>query len=158
MQSFDSVPKKLGCPIDSSRKRRVQSSSSSIGALDDALSVVSTSATNKESTEVILNQYKAGITSYLNVATAQTTELNNALAALAVKKLRLTADVTLIKALGGTWSMPSGTPVTAADFAAAEPAMPASVSIAAPEKPALQGAEPVKLLPPKAAAPDASAR
>lgn len=77
-----------------------------IAALEDA----------KASTQVIYNQYKEGIVSYLNVVNAQTIELNNALSALTVKKQRLTTSVSLIKALGGRWeTAPSGS-VTKADF------------------------------------------
>lgn len=57
------------------------------------------------STQLITSQYKEGITSYFNVVTAQTTELNNALSALAVRKSRLDASVALIKALGGGWTV-----------------------------------------------------
>lgn len=57
----------------------------------------------KTSNEVITNQYKEGISSYLNVVTAQTTELTNALAALNVRKQRLLSAVALTKALGGSW-------------------------------------------------------
>lgn len=57
----------------------------------------------RASTELITNQYREGITSYLNVANAQTTELNNALSALTARKQRLIAAVNLVKAVGGTW-------------------------------------------------------
>ncbi len=56
-----------------------------------------------ESLRLITNQYKAGIVTYLNVITAQTTSAtaNNAL--LALQGQRLTANVALIQALGGGW-------------------------------------------------------
>lgn len=95
---------------------------------------------SKASTQVIYNQYKEGIVSYLNVVNAQTTELNNALAALTVKRQRLAASVTLIKALGGQWATASRGEVTAADFLAAPPAE------TSPAQPTL------KLMPPPASA------
>lgn len=67
----------------------------------------------RASTEVITNQYREGITSYLNVANAQTAELNNALAALTARKQRLLAAVNLVKAVGGTWKKAASEPVDA---------------------------------------------
>ncbi len=64
----------------------------------------------RASTEVITNQYKEGITSYLNVANAQTAELNNALSALTARKQRLIAAVNLVKAVGGTWKRAAAEP------------------------------------------------
>ncbi len=57
----------------------------------------------QETSKIILNQYKAGIVSYLNVVTAQNTELSNKLTALTIRRQRLNAAATLIKALGGGW-------------------------------------------------------
>jgi NodT family efflux transporter outer membrane factor (OMF) lipoprotein len=54
--------------------------------------------------ELTLNQYKAGVASYLNVITAQTTAYTNERAAVTVLGRRLTAAVGLIKALGGGWT------------------------------------------------------
>jgi NodT family efflux transporter outer membrane factor (OMF) lipoprotein len=56
-------------------------------------------------TIIFLNQYKAGLVSYLSVVTAQTAELNNELTALNVEKARLNAAATLIKAMGGGWDV-----------------------------------------------------
>jgi NodT family efflux transporter outer membrane factor (OMF) lipoprotein len=50
------------------------------------------------------NQYKAGIVSYLNVITVQTTALNNERVAVDIQNRRLVACTLLIKALGGGWS------------------------------------------------------
>ncbi|HZP94281.1 MAG TPA: efflux transporter outer membrane subunit [Burkholderiales bacterium] len=50
------------------------------------------------------NQYKAGVVSYLNVVTAQATELSNRLTAAGIAQRRMTAAVNLIRALGGGWS------------------------------------------------------
>ena len=54
--------------------------------------------------ELTLNQYKAGIVSYLNVITAQATALSNERASATILGRRLTAATALIKALGGGWS------------------------------------------------------
>jgi NodT family efflux transporter outer membrane factor (OMF) lipoprotein len=55
--------------------------------------------------ELALNQYKAGIVSYLNVLTAQTTALTNERTAVDLRARRLAASVLLIRALGGGWSV-----------------------------------------------------
>ena len=49
-------------------------------------------------------RYKAGIDSYLNVITAQTTLLNNQRTAVSLQTQQMTASVQLIKALGGGWN------------------------------------------------------
>jgi len=54
--------------------------------------------------ELTTNQYKAGVVSYLNVITAQTTAYNSESAAMNVLGRRLTAAVGLVRALGGGWS------------------------------------------------------
>jgi NodT family efflux transporter outer membrane factor (OMF) lipoprotein len=56
-----------------------------------------------KSTEIAINQYKAGIQTYLAVVTAQTAELTNESTALTILSTRLTDSVTLIEALGGGW-------------------------------------------------------
>ncbi|GFE60960.1 efflux transporter outer membrane subunit [Geobacter sp. AOG2] len=57
----------------------------------------------RQSVIVAENQYKAGITSYLTVLTAQTAQLTNERTAIAIRGSRMTAGVLLIKALGGGW-------------------------------------------------------
>jgi NodT family efflux transporter outer membrane factor (OMF) lipoprotein len=57
----------------------------------------------RESLTITLNQYRAGTANYLAVVVAQATALANERAALAILGRRLTASVTLIKALGGGW-------------------------------------------------------
>jgi NodT family efflux transporter outer membrane factor (OMF) lipoprotein len=57
----------------------------------------------RESLTITLNQYRAGTVNYLSVVIAQATALSNERAALAILGRRLTASVTLIKALGGGW-------------------------------------------------------
>ena len=53
--------------------------------------------------EYSLNQYKAGITNYLQVVTAQATALSAQRASADLLARRMTASVQLIKALGGGW-------------------------------------------------------
>jgi NodT family efflux transporter outer membrane factor (OMF) lipoprotein len=57
----------------------------------------------RQSLELTLNQYKAGTVSYLNVVTVQTAWLANERTAVGILGRRLTAAVTLVKALGGGW-------------------------------------------------------
>jgi len=59
----------------------------------------------EQSLAVIMNQYQAGIVSYLNVIVAQTTALNNEKTAVDIQGRRLNACVLLIKALGGGWKV-----------------------------------------------------
>jgi NodT family efflux transporter outer membrane factor (OMF) lipoprotein len=59
----------------------------------------------EQSLAVIMNQYQAGIVSYLNVIVAQTTALNNETTAVTIQGRRLNAAVLLIKALGGGWKV-----------------------------------------------------
>ncbi len=57
----------------------------------------------EQSVQIALNQYKSGTQSYLNVVIVQTTALSNERSAFTILSNRLTASVTLIKALGGSW-------------------------------------------------------
>jgi NodT family efflux transporter outer membrane factor (OMF) lipoprotein len=57
--------------------------------------------------ELTTNQYKAGIVSYLNVISAQTTLLSNERTASSLLGRRLSASVALVKASGGGWSAES---------------------------------------------------
>jgi NodT family efflux transporter outer membrane factor (OMF) lipoprotein len=59
---------------------------------------------SRESLDLTINQYKAGTVSYLNVVTVQTAWLANERAAVSIRGRRLTAVVTLVKALGGEWT------------------------------------------------------
>jgi len=58
----------------------------------------------RQAVDLTTNQYRAGVVSYLNVITAQTTAYTNQRTAVNVLGRRLTAAVGLIKALGGGWS------------------------------------------------------
>ncbi|MFZ1981905.1 MAG: efflux transporter outer membrane subunit [Smithella sp.] len=57
----------------------------------------------RESVILTTNQYKAGLVSYLNVVTVQTTALTNEKTAIGISGQRLNAAVLLVKALGGGW-------------------------------------------------------
>jgi NodT family efflux transporter outer membrane factor (OMF) lipoprotein len=58
----------------------------------------------RHAVELTLNQYSAGVVSYLNVITAQATAFANERTAVNLLGRRLTASVGLIQALGGGWS------------------------------------------------------
>ena len=57
----------------------------------------------RESLAIVLNQYRAGTANYLAVVVIQAAALSNERAAINILGRRLTASVTLIKALGGGW-------------------------------------------------------
>ncbi len=57
----------------------------------------------RQSVTITTNQYRAGTVSYLNVVNVQTILLTNERTALNILGSRLTAEVLLIKALGGGW-------------------------------------------------------
>jgi outer membrane protein TolC len=59
------------------------------------------------------NRYQGGITTYLEVITAQSTALTNERTAVEVNTRRMTSSVDLVKALGGGWN-------TATDLPSAE--------------------------------------
>jgi NodT family efflux transporter outer membrane factor (OMF) lipoprotein len=58
----------------------------------------------QQSLDISLNEYKSGTLDYLNVITAQTTELNDELTAVTIQTNRMTTSVLLVEALGGGWS------------------------------------------------------
>jgi len=57
----------------------------------------------RRSLELTLNQYKAGIVSFLNVLTAQTTLLSAERTLVDLRSRQLAASVALVRALGGGW-------------------------------------------------------
>ena len=57
----------------------------------------------QQSLTVVMNQYQAGIVSYLNVLVAQTIALSNQRTAVDILGRRLNTSVLLVKALGGGW-------------------------------------------------------
>jgi NodT family efflux transporter outer membrane factor (OMF) lipoprotein len=58
---------------------------------------------SEESLALTLDQYKAGVVSYLNVITAQTIALDNETTAVQIRGRRMAAAVLLVQALGGGW-------------------------------------------------------
>ena len=58
---------------------------------------------SRRSVELTLNQYKAGIVNYLDVITVEATALSNERTYVDLLNRRLSANVLLIKALGGGW-------------------------------------------------------
>ncbi|QBR39330.1 efflux transporter outer membrane subunit [Kerstersia gyiorum] len=58
----------------------------------------------EENLRLVMNRYQAGIVTYLEVTTAQTTELNARNTLFALQGEQLAASVQLIAALGGGWS------------------------------------------------------
>ena len=57
----------------------------------------------QQSLDISLNQYKAGIVTFLQVVTAQTALLQAQVTALGIRTRRISASVLLVKALGGGW-------------------------------------------------------
>lgn len=58
----------------------------------------------RDAVRISLNEYKAGTVNYTTVVTAQATALSNEQTALQIMQSRMTANVALIKALGGGWT------------------------------------------------------
>ncbi len=58
----------------------------------------------RDAARITLNEYKAGTAIYTAVVTAQATALSNEQAALQIMESRMTANVGLVKALGGGWT------------------------------------------------------
>jgi multidrug efflux system outer membrane protein len=56
--------------------------------------------------EIANNRYRDGLTTYLDVATAESTELNIEFAATQLRGQQLVAAVSLVKSLGGGWRQP----------------------------------------------------
>jgi outer membrane protein TolC len=61
----------------------------------------------ERSLELANNRYKGGITTYLEVITAQSVALTNESTAVSLLSRRMVASVALIKALGGGWDVSS---------------------------------------------------
>lgn len=64
-------------------------------------------AAAREAQRIALNEYKAGTANYTTVVTAQATALTNEQTALQIQQNLMTTSVSLIKALGGGWSVDS---------------------------------------------------
>ncbi len=68
----------------------------------------------QRSLDLASSRYQGGITTYLEVITAQTTALQNQRTAIELLTRRMVASVLLVKALGGGWSVTDLPPVRAA--------------------------------------------
>jgi NodT family efflux transporter outer membrane factor (OMF) lipoprotein len=62
-------------------------------------------ASAKDTLQLFTNRYKGGVDTYLQVITAQATELANERNAIDIQRRRIDASVLLIKALGGGWTV-----------------------------------------------------
>jgi NodT family efflux transporter outer membrane factor (OMF) lipoprotein len=71
---------------------------------DEARAQQAAVAAAEHSLELSTNRYKGGVVSYLEVTTAQSTALADERAAVDILRRRMTASVSLIKALGGGWN------------------------------------------------------
>jgi NodT family efflux transporter outer membrane factor (OMF) lipoprotein len=74
---------------------------------DEAKAQEAAVAAAQHSVELSTNRYKGGVVSYLEVTTAQSTARADERAAVDVLRRRMTASVSLIKALGGGWNSAS---------------------------------------------------
>jgi multidrug efflux system outer membrane protein len=63
--------------------------------------------------EIADNRYRAGLVTYLEVATAQNTELGVERTTVQLRGQQLVATVALVKSLGGGWQDPNATPRSA---------------------------------------------
>ncbi|WP_323119640.1 efflux transporter outer membrane subunit [Burkholderia alba] len=75
---------------------------------DEAAREDSALAAARRTLQLSMSQYRDGVVSYLEVVTAQTTELNTEIDALNLDTRRRLASVGLIEALGGGWSAKDG--------------------------------------------------
>jgi NodT family efflux transporter outer membrane factor (OMF) lipoprotein len=62
-------------------------------------------ASSRDSLHLFTNRYKGGVDTYLQVVTAETTELANERNAIDILRRRMDASVLLVKALGGGWTV-----------------------------------------------------
>jgi outer membrane protein TolC len=84
--------------------REVEDNLSALRILEEEAKVQDEAVqSSRLSTELTLNQYKAGTVNYLNVAVVQTAQLNNEVTSVKLLGQRLVAAVTLVQALGGGW-------------------------------------------------------
>jgi multidrug efflux system outer membrane protein len=60
-------------------------------------------AAARKQLEIVNNQYRDGLITYLEVATAESTELNVEFTSVQLRGQQLVAAVTLVKSLGGGW-------------------------------------------------------
>jgi outer membrane protein TolC len=85
--------------------REVEDNLSTLRILqDEELAQQAAVAAAERSLVLSTNRYQGGVSTYLEVITAQTAALSNQRAALNLQARQLTASVLLIKALGGGWT------------------------------------------------------
>ncbi len=78
----------------------------------------------QHSLDLSTNRYKGGVTTYLEVTTAQSSALADQLVAVRIRARRMTAAVLLIKALGGGWNASSLANVASSPSSPASPPQP----------------------------------
>ena len=84
--------------------REVEDNLATLRILEEEAKVVDEAVRSAQiSLDITLNQYKAGIVTYLQVVTAQTALLSNQRSALDIRSRRIVASVLLVRALGGGW-------------------------------------------------------
>jgi hypothetical protein len=94
------------------RQEEVEDNLAALRVLADEATEQADAVTAAErSLALAMNRYQAGITTYLEVITAQGAALANERAAVDVLTRRMTASVNLIKGLGGGWREPSPRPL-----------------------------------------------
>ncbi|HUM01694.1 MAG TPA: efflux transporter outer membrane subunit [Thermoanaerobaculia bacterium] len=71
-------------------------------------------AAARRSVTMSRNRYEGGVTTYLEVVTAQAAALSNERVAVDIRTRQMTASVNLIKALGGVWNAPDRSPAPSA--------------------------------------------
>ena len=76
----------------------------------------------KRAETITMNQYKAGVVSYINVLIAQNTRIAAENTLYNVKKRQFTSSVALIAAIGGQWETPRPQTEIAASATSAESA------------------------------------
>jgi NodT family efflux transporter outer membrane factor (OMF) lipoprotein len=85
--------------------QEVEDSLAALRILEDEAKVQGDAvAAAEHSLALSTNRYKGGVTSYLEVTTAQSTALTDERTAVDIAGRRMAASVSLIKALGGGWS------------------------------------------------------
>ena len=84
--------------------QQVEDGISNLSTLSQALSTQGAAVEDaRKALEIANNRYKAGLVTYLDVATAQTDTLSHERTAVELEGLRLAASVNLIRALGCGW-------------------------------------------------------
>ena len=72
---------------------------------DEAKTQDAAVAAAEHSLDLSISRYKGGVTSYLEVTTAQSAALSDEVTAVSILTRRMAASVLLVKALGGGWNV-----------------------------------------------------